>query len=299
MSIAAHHPESEQVQVSALPDRRLQVVAACQECDFPIMEITARKLCECVPFRALVVLAPDEKCPELRSRLGSNARVIPENEFIPEMRISQLHNLNLQRFPKGAGWYFQQLLKLQYAFVEPEDDYYLIWDADTVPLRPMRFFDSAGRMLLTKATEFHEPYFDTYRRLLGEEPHREFSLVSQHILVQKSVARQMLSRIEQRVEGEGNWAWKIMRSLPPTGDNLFSEYETYGHYVKNHHSERVAFVNRSWQREFKPRLRRHIPTRSELELLARDFDYVAFEGLGKSWRRLARSLLAQLPGIGP
>src|SRR6266487_785735 len=204
-----------------LADRPLQVVTTCRARDLPILEITVRRLAEYVPFRALCVVAPDNDCHRFRSRLGGEVRVFPENEFIPDMRIGQLRGLNVPSFPKGAGWYFQQLLKLQYAFVEPADDYYLIWDADTVPLRSLRFFDSAGRMLLTKATEYHAPYFETYRRLLGEDPKREFSFISQHMLVQKSVAREMLSRIEQRVEGKGNWAWKIMRSLPETGDNLF------------------------------------------------------------------------------
>lgn len=299
MSAPLPDSQDEEARIRHSADRPLQVVTACQACDFPILEITARKIREHLPFSALCVVVPDKDCLEIRSRLGGEARVIPENEFIPGMKISQLYPLNLQRFPKGAGWYFQQLLKLQYAFVEPEDDYYLIWDADTVPLRPMRFFDSAGRMLLTKANEYHAPYFDTYRRLFGEEPNREFSFIAQHMLVQKSVAREMLKRIEQRTGGDHNWAWKIMRSLPSAGDNLFSEYETYGHYVKNHHPGRIAFVERSWQREFKLHLRRRIPSEKEIKVLSRAFDYVAFEAPGKSWRRFAKSLVARLRGTGP
>lgn len=220
--------------------------------------------------------------------------MFPENEFIPGMTIGQLRALKVPCFPRAAGWYFQQLLKLQYAFVEPADDYYLIWDADTVPLRSLRFFDSAGRMLLTKATEYHAPYFETYRRLFGEEANREFSCIAQHMLVQKSVAREMLGRIEQRVEGRGNWAWKIMKSLPETGDNLFSEFETYGHYVKNHYSERVAFVERSWLREGVRRIGGGIPSGEDLQSLAREFDFVAFERASTGWRRLARAFLARL-----
>src|SRR5688572_19746456 len=113
----------------------------------------------------------------------------------------------------------------------------------------MTFFDSEQRMLLTKATEHHPPYFESYRNLFGAEPNREFSFIAQHMVIQESVAREMLVRIERHIPGDGNWAWKILRSLPATGDNLFSEYETYGHFIKNHYPDRVHFVDRMWQRD--------------------------------------------------
>ena len=260
----------------------------------PVLEIAVRKLPETVPFRELHVVSPDEDCPRIRKALGSKVRVIPENEFIPGMNLAALRELPVAGFPKMAGWYFQQLLKLQFAFCETEDDYYLIWDADTVPLRPMRFFDSKGKMLLTKATEHHPAYFETYRKLLGTDPRREFSFIAQHMLVQKSIAREMLAHIETRLEGNGNWAWKIMRALPPKGENLFSEYETYGHYVKNYRPDRVNFVDRSWLREPAQYAGEAVPTEKVLQELSRKYDFAAFERASRGWRRLANKLVGGL-----
>jgi hypothetical protein len=274
----------------------LHIIAACRACDAPVLEIAARHLKEYMPASKLSVVAPNKDCRQIRSRLGPAPRVIAEDEFIPGMTLGQLRLLQVPHFPQAAGWYFQQLLKLQFAFIEPEDDYYLIWDADTVPLRPMSFFDAEGRMLLTRAIEYHAPYFETYRRILGEEPNREFSFIAQHMLVQKSIAREMLARIEQHVAGGGNWPWKIMRTLPDTGDNLFSEYETYGHYVKNHHPERVAIVERPWRREYKLSLTRGAPSDSEINALASRFEYVAFEKPSKGWWQLAKAMRARFLG---
>ena len=106
-------------------------------------------------------------------------------------------------------------------------------------------------MLHTKASEYHMPYFETYRRLFNNEPNRDFSFIAQHMLVQKSLAREMLGKIEQFSSGKEAWPWRIMNVLPPTADlHLFSEFETYGHYLKNHHPGRVAFVERPWRRWF-------------------------------------------------
>ena len=65
------------------------------------------------------------------------------------------------------------------------------------------------------------------------------------MLVQKSIAREMLTQIENSVPEKESWAWRIMHSLPEIDNNhLFSEYETYGHYLKNRYPDRVRFVDR-------------------------------------------------------
>jgi hypothetical protein len=273
------------------PERKLQVVTACRARDLPVLEIAARKLIEHVPLRSLHVIAPAQDCRRIGDALGIQAVVISEDDFIPGMTLSALRKLNRPHFPQAAGWYFQQLLKLQFAFLYPDDDYYLIWDADTVPLRPLRFFDPEGRMLLTRATEHHPPYFETYQRLLQEPPRREYSLIAQHMVVQKSVAREMLAQIHRRTAGNKNWAWSIMDNLPLQGDNLFSEYETYGHYVKNHHPDRVRFVERDWLREGAAYTGGWIPRPQDLQRLGEKYDYVAFERVSKNWLHFAQARL--------
>lgn len=270
-----------------LSEKPLVVVSTCRARDLPVLSLTAGKLPQMVPLKALYVVAPQSDCRLMERRLGNNVCVIPEDEFIPGMTLQELRKAQVPGFPAGAGWYFQQFLKLQFAFLETDEDYYLVWDADTVPLRPMRFFDREGRMLLTRATEYHTPYFATYRNMFGHDANRECSFVAQHMVIQKSVAREMLSLIESRIPGEGSWAWKIVQALPRTGVNLFSEYETYGHFIKNAYPERVLVIDRSWQREMTQRSVRAVPTPSELSEYAKCFDYVAFERAYAGWRRAA------------
>ena len=285
---------------SLLSERALVVVTACQASDLPVLQITAQKLAENVRLKSLHVIAPNADCARIRDCLGGTASVIAEDDFIPGMTPDELRKLprpQFARFPKAAGWYFQQLLKLQFAFQNPEDDYYLIWDADTVPLRPLHFFDDAGRMLLTKAQEFHPEYFETYQRLFQEPANREFSCIAQHMVVQKSVAREMLEQIQQRIPGSENWAWKIMRHLPAhrpdEGDNCFSEYETYGHYLKNHYPDRVRFIERRWLREGAQFTNGWIPNAEHLQQLGQQYDYVAFERVSKTWLQWSKNRLKQ------
>lgn len=281
------------------PGQRLTVVTTCRARDQAMLEITARQLAQNVPMKSLQVIAPRQDCAEISSRLGTSVSVIPEDDFIPGMTPAALRCLKRPHFPHGAGWYFQQFLKLQFAFQNREEDYYLIWDADTVPLRPMEFFDKDGRMLLTRAGEFHPPYFDTYQRLLREDSHREFSCIAQHMLIQKSVAREMLGRIEQLTPGQEPWAWKLMHNLPAEGNNLFSEYETYGHYLKNHHPDRVRFIERSWLREGSQYTRGWLPGSKDLRQLSEQYDYVAFERVSKGWLEYGVKRLKRLVRSNP
>ncbi|HTA16731.1 MAG TPA: DUF6492 family protein, partial [bacterium] len=258
--------------------RPLQVVVACRLRDLPILELAVQRMERCFPPHRLCVLAPDQDCAGISGRLGGEVRVLAEDGFIPGMKSADLRALQVPGFPKMAGWYFQQFLKLQFAFFEPEDEHYLIWDADTIPLRPMEFFNATGKMLLTTAEEFHAPYFSTYERILGAEAKRDFSFIAQHMLVQKSVARELLVAVEAHVPGDDGWAWKIMRSLPQgQGVNLFSEYETYGHYVKSRYPDRVECVRRHWTRGLLSPFGQALPSEKVLAELGKTYDYAAFE----------------------
>jgi hypothetical protein len=246
-------------------------------------------LARCVPLDRAYVITARRLFSRIRRVLDERVELLDEDELIPGMTLTQLRELTLPGFPQAAGWYFQQLLKLSFAFHNPEDDHCLIWDADTVPLRALHFFDNSGRMLFTMADEEHAPYFDNYRRLLGEEPHREFSFISQHMIVQKSIAREMLAQIDSNFPGDESWAWKIMRNLRGLSTNLFSEYEMLGHYVKNHYPERVAFRRLNWLRRGAS-VTHGLPLARHLERLAEQYDFVAFESSHMPLRKFVRQV---------
>ncbi len=271
----------------------LDIVTACRAADLPILRLTVAALRRHVPVRQVLVITARGNFEKFGRVLGSEVELIDEDTFIPGMTISELRALPLAGFPLGAGWYFQQLLKFNYCFSRPEDDYYLIWDADTIPLQDLQFFDERGRMLFTIGEEEHVPYFETYRNLLGEDPHREFSFITQHIVVQKSLLREMLARIDSRLPGSESWAWKIMRNLKGEGTNLFSEYEMFGHYAKNHAPDRAAYRHLPWLRDGS-RVTNGTPSGRELERLGKDHAFAAFESSQMPMRRFVRWLRSVL-----
>ena len=67
--------------------------------------------------------------------------VLDENTLIPGLTFDKLTKLlRLHKEGLSTGWFFQQFLKLGFAKTKYAGEYYLTWDADTLPLSHIEFF---------------------------------------------------------------------------------------------------------------------------------------------------------------
>ena len=218
--------------------------------------------------------------------LGRSVSVLNEDAMISDMTLAPLRQLQVEPFPSGAGWYYQQLIKYAFSFHQPEVPYYLVWDADTIPLRSLSFFLSDGKTLLAESDEFHLPYRESYQRLFREEPPTGLkSFIAQHMMMKKSIVQEMLAKIAANFPGRDSWAWKLMRTLPSNGVNLFSEYETYGWYASLHYPGQISRIDRPWLRDGISHFG-YPPTPGKLALLSASFDYASFEVNRANWPSL-------------
>ena len=106
--------------------------------------------------------------------------------------------------PSRVGWYYQQLLKL-YAFLCIPDlcDQYLIWDSDTILLRPTAFFvNDYGeiRSLFAISPEYNPPYMEHMSRLHPslERIDSRYGGVTHHQPWQKKILSSLFEAIEHR-----------------------------------------------------------------------------------------------------
>ena len=90
--------------------------------------------------------------------------VLDEDKVVPGLTFMDLNSTIKSRQGKllRTGWYFQQFLKMGFALSKYAKDYFLIWDADTLPVSNLNFFNN-NQPLFTMKTEFHKPYFDTLK----------------------------------------------------------------------------------------------------------------------------------------
>lgn len=192
----------------------------------------------------------------------SGATFMDEGAIVPGLSI-QSHT-----HPRW-GWYFQQILKLGMAD-HVQTEYYLVVDSDTVFLRPVPFFKN-GKPLYATGTEYHRPYFDVFRRMLGFKAKREYSFVTHHMLMKSALVKEVRSCFREVQP----WHLNIMKYVvpqPPWNQiSQFSEYETYGHYLKKYYRDEVNIRPLEWRNSAL------VPDQEVLDELAREYDYVSFQ----------------------
>ena len=170
--------------------------------------------------------------------LSENSILLDENNLLEGLSFKQVSSYLKKAGGNIAqtGWYFQQLLKFAFSQTKYASDYYLTWDADTLPLNKLSFFKD-GKPLFTKKIEFHEPYFNTLSRLLSIERQVDFSFIAENMIFKSSVVKEMLADIEKSTVSGNFWFEKIINACDFNDErgNLFSEFETYGNYCIKYH----------------------------------------------------------------
>lgn len=247
-----------------------------------------------------IVFIGSRKVQELiqQSDVEGQVGFFDEDELIPFADVHKIMKELLQtdELPRGVtGWYYQQFLKMQYAFVCKED-YYLIWDGDTVPCKPFSMFREDGLPYLDLKQEYHEEYFHTIGNLLpGMHKCIAKSFISEHMLIRCDIMKQLIWEMigsstkdaanvvsdtaKNHIQTQSPFYEKILRAIRPGQimNTAFSEFETYGTYVSFRYTD--AYCLRNWH-SFRLGGEFFHPERmtdEDYAWLGKDFDAISFE----------------------
>lgn len=175
---------------------------------------------------------------------------IDENKLMEGLTYEKIRQLLKDRGDSGkrTGWYFKQLLNFAYSYYT-NASYYIAWDADTIPLHPISFYDGDAPVFMIKK-EYHKPYFDSIDRLFEGKVTRyreDISFIAENMLFCTQVVKQMLSDIESNKSLEGKTFYeKIINSIndKDLSASGFAEYETYGNYAVTVYSDMYHLIKR-------------------------------------------------------
>ena len=236
-----------------------------------------------------LIFVGSEKLGDEVKKLGLGERVgfLNEDELLPFRQVWDVLNNHMSiilggdEVPRGGvGWYYQQFLKFLLAY-RCENEYFMTWDGDTIPCRPVKMFSEDGKPYLDNKNEYHELYFTTMTKLIpGLHKVIRSSFISEHMIFHAQMVRDICAAIEANDTLSGETFWeKILRAIDPmeVHKSAFSEFETYGTYVALHDPARYKI--RDWHSfrlggEFFDPL-----TISERDYLwlGKDFDAISFE----------------------
>lgn len=252
-----------------------------------------RNLLEYAGFSLFYVICPNRDVVKARSHsraIDKASVIVIDEEFIAHglnlTKVKELLYLSLSNWPANhlPGWYFQQFLKIGFAKYAPNNEYYLIWDSDTLLMRPVSFFDG-DKILLTQGNEFHREYFDTIRHLFKELDLQSVSHISQHMMIRTA---DMIELIDSLQTQDQCWWKKILSSLNGKTPFQFSEYETYANYCLATKSKSYKSIERAWFRYGKSYFGCNL-TEANTKKLSKQYDFVAFEDWDSGLLRRIRS----------
>lgn len=213
---------------------------------------------------------------------------IDENSVI---EFNEVHELMKERLaeiigdddlPRGiTGWYYQQFLKMQYSSI-CADEYYMVWDGDTIPCRKINMFTHENKQpYIDMKHEYHPEYFDTIGKILpGFRKVIERSFISEHMLIRCDIMKNLINDIEKNEDIKGEKFWeKILNAIEPKKiyDSSFSEFETYGTYVALRYP--LVYKLRDWHsfRLGATFFDKDMISDRDFEWLGKDFDAISFE----------------------
>jgi len=209
-------------------------------------------------------------------KLHDYITLVDEDSLISGLSYSSINEiLKSKSIHNRTGWYFQQLLKFAFAQSRYAHDYYLSWDADTLPLSKISFFEGE-HPLFTPKKEFHQPYFITLNKLLNLKKIVDFSFIAEHMLFKKEYVTELIDSItHSNVEG-GTWYEKILNACDFSCGSSFSEFETYGTYVWHTHPNvyKTRFLNTFRGAGF---IKGRLIDDKTLESISIDLDIASFE----------------------
>ena len=232
--------------------------------DFNRVECLYDRLVQYLPVRKILFVGSEEvgrlveKC---KKNCSLTKEYIDKMVFLPEDNILTFANVHAvmmdalkdvlkgSELPRGiTGWYYQQFLKMNYANF-CGDEYYLVWDGDTVPCKPFSMFREGTEVpYLDLKTEHHEEYFETLQKLLpGMRKCIQKSFIAEHMLMKSDIMKDLIKTIESNDAIEGSAFWeKIIHAIDADKlmSNSFSEFETYGTFVCFRHQN--AYRLRDW-----------------------------------------------------
>ena len=143
-------------------------------------------------------------------------------------------------FKKRLSWYYQQVLKLAFAFyfLKKKNKRIILWDADTIITKKIKFFSGDFSSKFGTFTEFHKSYFEINKVLLGQLPKYFISSVVQFGPITSFESKRLMRKLKIKSNKindiANNLSTLIMREIflmdVSYNGSLFSEYELIGNF---------------------------------------------------------------------
>lgn len=222
-----------------------KVVSVCIRRDLKVWQIASPRILENIEATQYELIVPYCDTKHFQKVTPQNFIISNDEDYITPNYRNKIARLLAQKNEFGPNWFIQQFLKILAVANGQQEDIFLIWDSDTIPLRKLSFIDDAGRLYYYHSDEYHKPYFETIQKLLSLNRIAPYSFISQCFPLYSQWAKMMIQEIEMSFNLP--WMEAICTNIAGPG-NYFSEYETLGNFALHNFPEFIKFYDGKWER---------------------------------------------------
>jgi FkbM family methyltransferase len=251
------------------------LISVCHPKHLEIWEIASKNIVKYISADNYIVVVPDYSLQEFVSHTDPRFQIISENEFIKNF---DLEKIRAKVKDKRINWYLQQFIKLEFLSRLKFDERVILWDADTIPLKQLEFFDQLGNPIFYSSSEYHPPYFEAIKKLLGMDKVVAKSFIAQCFPITYEIVINFFSHIEKY--NLKSWHDAVIDCIDPHQTSGFSEYESLGTFITNQYSYNVNWNESSWSRLGYEELKKvglELVEDEQFYKLSNQFDYLSFE----------------------
>ncbi len=237
----------------------------------PLCVAAIRQHCTPKVGRIIVVSAADPKLPDVKW--------LSEDIVIPDLTIATMPKIFYTSVNR-TGWYFQQFLKYGVSSFSA-DEHYAAFDSDLILIARRELLNDKGQPVLQRSGQWHQPYFETFKKLLGFDATHQMSFIADHMVFNVGSVRRLMTAMERPGVA---WWQAILQHIHGTNISEFADYETYGQWIAKH--EPGSFENEMFRNIMLPFETALFHERNARECRARGFRSIAYHnrpGFNHPW----------------
>ena len=232
--------------------------------DIPIILLNFKNFKKIYKNFKIYIVCPKKEIRSFKKKLNfKEFTFIAEDKILPFKKFYLIFNKlckNIKykkEFSERINWYYQQILKISFIinFIEKKNENMIIWDADTVILREINFFQNNYSNKYATLFEFHKPYFLTNKKIIGRLPDYFISSLIQFTSLTVKECKfliKLLTKKKIRNKKLSDWITTIVfksifKQHKIYNGSLFSEYELVGisNYLFNKKKQKPIFTLRT------------------------------------------------------
>lgn len=258
-----------------------KVISVCAKKDVVTWATASEFIVRNIEALNYVVVVPDDDVQLFEINSSTKYTVIGESKYTRHF-MAHLKSKVSQSNQNRLGWYTQQLIKLSTLTEAQEDDIFLIWDADTVPLKKLHF-QRNNLIVHYGSDENHQPYFDFVQKFLQLAKVVPYSFVAQCLAIRGRWALAFFALIEENYKKQ--WLEALIDNINFDEQSGFSEYETIGTFVTHKFPQEICLIKHRWLRHGAALI--GMPDNVKKvwgRILLLPFDFVSFEAWESPYR---------------